>query len=252
MKVLIGAIVFAIAATAALLAASRMSRIKDQGGLRAETGATQDLTAFADFDGPYAVRRDGVRVAFLAIEGKRFKFMTPAQKDAAAAELEQAFAATDRPFTIHRTTKPEDPSAMLRRTQEEIERAKTTAQQAQEQMLREAAGKGRGGEAGRKAKRRVRAAEARRALLAEVYEPRARAVAQTYRIATYVTMAFPASKTVSYEAHKATCAFAQRLAEAGYEVRLMQPSEIIEALSNYYGRYPTEAQIRRAQLQGGR
>lgn len=248
MKVLVGAILFAICATAFLFFASKARNASYGAVDKRGVGVTQNLIPFACFDGPLAVRRDGKRVAFLSVEGKSVEFLTPEQKDLAAADLEEALAATDYPFAIHRVSKPIDPSEELSRVKALIVDAREKEQHAAEEAkdARERLGR----KASHAYQMRSREAEMRRALLEEVYLPRAQVNPEAFEIETYVTLVFPEGKMVQLEAKKAIASFEQRFAEAGYTVHVMSPTKIIWALANYYGRYPSVAEAREAEQAG--
>lgn len=240
MKVFVLSLALMLVATAVLYLKKRtrseIPKRPDANG----TGATQDLVSFAGFDGPLAVRTDGARVAFIAVSGKKLDFLTDRQWDRETEALEEAFAATDHPFIIHRVTKPLDPTESLRIVEAEIDRVSGLEDEAAEAARRARE------EMGRKAaypfERKCRALSARRRLLEEVYLPRAMRQVEAYRVESYVTMAFDDGPTVQFEANEATSAFMQRLMEAGYDSRLMGPNEIIGALMAYYGRYENDGE----------
>lgn len=210
-----------------------------------EHGATQDLTLFADFDGPLAVRTDGVRVAFIEVKGKSFDFKTPSERDDEVFLLKDAFSTIDHPFTIHRAMRPVDGTEFLTGYKEELVKI-------DDQLTRLADAKSnvKDKKALFKIKKKAAALEARKELIEEVYIPQAASTENSYEIHVYVTMSFKDGVDVQERAQRAMSSFMRRMMEAGYNTRRMNPGEIVEALINYYGRFPSNAEANAMGLRG--
>jgi len=249
MNVLIGACLFSVVSTVLLLLLTKR-RKRSVPVNEGEAGCAQDLVQLADFDGALAVRKDGARVAFLAIEGKNLTFLTEEQRDLATTELEAAFAATDHPFSIHRVTKPVDTSENLAVIKRRLDFARCEAEAAAE--VAALAKTERGSHAAYRFVRAAKAARVRCTLIEEVYLARARTAENVFEVETYVTLIFRDPKTAHADAQKAVSAFERRFFEAGYLVRQMRPSEVISALENYYGRYLCAAESQEIEVLGGK
>lgn len=200
----------------------------------------QDLVAFADFRGNWAARRDGTLVAFIAVEGRNHAFMTPAERELDTTRVEAALASFDRPYMLHRVQRPVDATGPLNRLKAEEREIKRQEDEAQEKAA-SAKAKGNSKDA-RALQLRASSLRAKRELIETVYLPQALALQGAFEVQTYVTIsrqdAPDAARLLSVDANT----FVRVLSMAGYPARIMVPSEIMAALANYYGRFPSAAE----------
>ena len=249
MKVMIATVLIAALVAAAVIAAWALKFKKAQPKSKdaksetcAVTGSetacvtTQDLIQVAGFDGPCAVSLDGTRVVFIHVEGKNLSFATAYERDTDAEAVGVALAGMRHPYRIHRCQRPIDatvPAQALRAQLGKIEEESADVRS------------GAAGLTGFAAEKRLRALAARRELIEQIYLPQASGEGSTkYETDIYITMGFKEAPDAALRAQEEAAAFISLLSAAGYHANIMYPDQVVERITNYYGRFPAKTENR--------